>query len=180
VSLLSPADPVKPVEAIFSAERSHIIRAAAWWEEMAGPIDYVSPEAFFDHSDYYREEMGGPLVKRIFASEDLMEAGELVEMKVRCVDYEQAAARDGRRTVNLDPGYISGASLVLATGKPRAHRIYLGRGVWADLTLVYEGGRFRVQPWTYADYAEEAMQAALEDVRKKYLDQMKKLRRGSE
>lgn len=178
MSQLKPPVPVKPVAAIFSADREGLAAAARRLEGLVGRLDYVSGEFVFDQTEYYRAEMGWPLLKRFFAAERLMDPAELVELKVRSVELEQDFAPTGRRQVNVDPGYISAERLVLATGKNSIHRIYLGRGVWADLTLIFERGEFRPLPWTYPDYATAEVRRTMKEIRKKYLDQLKTRRRG--
>jgi hypothetical protein len=84
-------------------------------------------------------------------------------------DYEQA----GRRRINIDPGYLLQERFVLATGKNFSHRIYLDRGIYADLTLVYKRGGYQAQPWTYPDYASDAMRAFLTQVRYRYQTDLK-------
>ena len=80
---------------------------------------------------------------------------------------------DQKRRVNIDPGYLVLERFVLATGKNFAHRIYLGRSIYADLTLVYRRGGFQTLPWTYPDYAAETMLKFLDQVRQKYVLEMK-------
>ena len=75
--------------------------------------------------------------------------------------------------VNLDPGYMLLERFVLASGKNFSHRIYIGRRIYADLTLIYTKGRFQTLPWTYPDYAEQNMLTYLEQVRKKYVADLK-------
>ena len=43
---------------------------------------------------------------------------------------------------------------MLATTKDHAHRIYLARGIYAEITLKFQDGRWRPWPWTYPDYAD--------------------------
>jgi hypothetical protein len=81
---------------------------------------------------------------------------------------EQARSAGGRRTANIDPGYLLLERLVLATGKNYSHRIYIGRGIYADLTLIYRDGAYRALPWTYPDYAGEPLRRFLTAVRRKY------------
>ena len=173
MSELKPPDPVKPIAAVFSADRSAIGRAASRLEDILGPLDYAGAVAQFNQTEYYRPEMGWPLFKRFLSAEKLIDPVELVDIKHQCADYERETARDGRRTVNVDPGYVSMLNVVLATGKRAAHRIYLGRGVWADLSLVYQNGRFCALDWTYPDYASDEALAAMSDIRQRYLDQLK-------
>ena len=45
------------------------------------------------------------------------------------------------------------SKMVLATTKDYSHRIYLSRGICAEVTLHFESGQWRPWPWTYPDYA---------------------------
>ena len=123
----------------------------------------------FDFTDYYIAEMGSPLFKTLLAFERPFPREGLIAAKERCVAIEERlrveSGQSGRR-INLDPGLLTLENFVLATGKNRAHRIYLGRGVFAELTLLYRhGGDFSALPWTYADYKDARVQAFLKSQR---------------
>ena len=79
---------------------------------------------------------------------------------------------EGRRRVNVDPGILSAERLVLATGKNYIHRIYLGSGVYGDLTLIYSKGSYRPLPWTYPDYQVPETIAMFNILRKRYRMQL--------
>ena len=75
----------------------------------------------------------------------------------------------GSRRVNLDPGLITLERLVLASGKNFTHRVYLGQGIWADLTMIYNKKTgWVVLPWTFPDYATEDMKRRLTELRALY------------
>ena len=82
----------------------------------------------------------------------------------------------GKRRVNIDPGYISQSKLVLATTKDHSHRIYLGQGIFAEVTLRYYKGTFRAWEWTYPDYASPPYIAIFNHIRKLYKEQLKGIR----
>jgi len=179
MSILKTPPPVKAIAAIFSADRKLLAEAGMEFEAEAGPIDYISREFLFDQTDYYREEMGWPIKKRFFSAERLMDPTDLIDLKIKAMAMEAGfVSDDGRRRVNIDPGYISAERLILATGKNYIHRVYLGRGVWADLTLIYESGEFRTLPWTYPDYAAKEVRLIMKDIRAKYLDQLRSWHEG--
>ena len=75
--------------------------------------------------------------------------------------------------MNIDPGYLAKAHLVLATGKGYSHRPYLREGIYADLTLIYRNKAFQLLPWTYPDDASGDMIAMLTRIREKYILQLK-------
>ena len=62
---------------------------------------------------------------------------------------------------------------MLATVMNRAHRIYLGQGVFAEVTLLYQKRAFQPLPWTYPDYATVAARTFFEQVRAVYLSQLR-------
>lgn len=128
------------------------IASQAW-----GPIAFESDVFDFDDTDYYKRSMGDSLRKMFFAFEQFVDPGRLPEFKLTTNDWEESFRTANEypepRPLNLDPGYISEAKLVLATTKDRNHRIYLDRGIFAEVTLDYQrGGHWRASEWTYPDY----------------------------
>ncbi|MCM0756700.1 DUF4416 family protein [Desulfovibrio aminophilus] len=138
-------------------------------EERFGPADFVSGFMDFGHTAYYDRELGAPLRRRMLAFERLVPLDCLPEAKLFTNGLERAGARpDGGRRFNLDPGVLTQERLILATGKNFTHRVYLGQGIWADLTLVYTGGGWLVLPWTFPDYAAPDMLELLSAMREHY------------
>ncbi|MBW1708349.1 MAG: DUF4416 family protein [Deltaproteobacteria bacterium] len=173
MSQLKDPAPVKPVVAVFSAKRNALADAGRMLEDKIGQIDFISQEFLFNQTSYYQDEMGGPLIKRFFAAKDLIDPGDLIDLKIWTVELEaKFSDHKNKRLVNVDPGYVSLERLVLATGKNNVHRIYLGHGVWADLTMIFERGEFKPLPWTFADYASDAVREVMKDIRRRYLDQL--------
>jgi hypothetical protein len=97
----------------------------------------------------------------------------LPDVKLFTNDVENKYSVQGNRRVNIDPGYISPAHLILATGKGYTHRPYLRDGIYADLTLIYREKSFHSLPWTYPDYAEKPVMEMFNRMRSKYLIQLK-------
>jgi hypothetical protein len=120
-----------------------------------GPVASQLGPMPFTWTTYYDAEMGAPITRQFLRYERTVDPAALPEIKLRTNEMEQRFLRDGKRTVNLDPGVLTPWNLVLATGKPRRQRIYLGRGIFGDLTLVYYGGCFRPLEWTYPDWGSE-------------------------
>lgn len=136
--------------------------------EALGPIeDDVGPLPF-DFTDYYQDELGPGIQRRLWVFERLIDRGELASVKRLTNRIEYAYTEQGRRKINLDPGLLSLENFVLATGKNRAHRIYLRDGIFADLTLIFRGGSYRPLEWTYPDYATSEMRRILGELREKY------------
>jgi len=140
------------------------LRMASVWgepERIGGPFP-------FDRTDYYRPEMGEPLLRRFFVAGRLVPRDALPAVKIAAEEIEQQCSVEGRRTVNVDPGLLTEENFILATGKNFSHRVYLGNGVFADLTLVYRQGEYRALPWTYPDYASGEIRSFLGQIRERY------------
>lgn len=168
MSVPAPPRPAKLLVGFFLARQTLAEAVIAHLEDLYGPVDLVSPWLAFDYTDYYEREMGRPLYRRLVAFKDLIDQERLPDIKHQTNALEAAWVRDGRRRVNIDPGYLLLERLVLATGKNFSHRIYLRRGIYADLTLIYRKGRFESLPWTYPDYGDARLQDFLFKVRQKY------------
>jgi len=134
-----------------------------------GPVILESPSYPFTHTKYYEAEMGPGLAKFFWVFGGFPPRETLVEAKgfTNALEEELAEERGGilRRKVNLDPGYVTGAQLVLATTKGYSHRIYLRDGIYAEVTLVYHGGGFKPLDWTYPDYRMPMVLRFMEEVR---------------
>ena len=134
-----------------------------------GEMEWMSARLPFSHTSYYEREMGVPLFRKYLTFEATREQDELPELKWTAKRVERAfqESRGGRR-VNIDPGLLLPDKLVLATTKPSAHRIYLCRGIYADLTLLYHNRSYRPLPWTYPDYASEDFLGLVNILRSRY------------
>jgi len=166
------ADEVKLICSIFSPQEKLVETAIGRVEEIFGPLDWRSSLVLFDRTRYYEKEMGWPLHRRFVSFRNLIKPEALVEVKLRTNELEKTFAREGKRAVNIDPGYIGLERLVLATGKNYTHRIYLAKGIYADLTLVFHKGGFRPLQWTYRDYADEGLIAQFNEIRARYKEQL--------
>ena len=165
----SPPAPAKLVIGFFLCDRDLAAPVIDSLVERFGPPDLVSQWMPFDYTAYYAREMGQPLFRRLVAFRELIAQTDLVAIKVKTNQIEQQLIRDVQRQVNIDPGYLLAERFVLASGKNFSHRIYLDHGIYADLTLMYERGRFKSLPWTYPDYGDEPVQSILRKVRRKYI-----------
>jgi len=142
-------------------------------KKLFGPVELISPWFEFKWTRYYEPEMGADLLRRMVAFAPLIEQDQLPAIKQQTNTLESQYTDCGNRQVNIDPGYLLSERFVLATGKNFTHRIYLGRQIYADLTLIYQKGGFQALPWTYPDYAQQNIKAFLTRVRNKYQRDLK-------
>jgi hypothetical protein len=168
MSIPQPPRPAKLIIGLLLARKDLFPVLATELEAAFGRLDLVSAWMPFDYTSYYAPEMGPGLVRRVLAFRALVDQDRLAEIKLATNAVEQAHAVGGRRRVNIDPGYLLLERFVLATGKNFSHRIYLGQGIYADLTLIYRRGDFETLPWTYPDYADRPLRRFLLAVRGKY------------
>jgi hypothetical protein len=124
--------------------------------EMLGATLFESPPVPWDYSSYYEEEMGRPLKKVFIFFGERIDPMSLAGIKVATNGIEKELSREGKRNINLDPGYLTPAKIVLASTKNYSHRIYIGQGIFAEVTLVYRDGGYRPHLFTYRDYASGA------------------------
>ena len=143
-------------------------RSIATW----GPVALESDPLPFRDTDYYTASMGPELDMVFWAFEQLVDPALLPEVK-RTTNtwedaYKQESSHDEARPLNLDPGYLTDAKLVLASTKDHHHRIYLSDGIFAEVTLHYQKGAWQTRPWTYPNYARADYQKYLLKCREYY------------
>ncbi len=178
MSVPAPPDPAKLVMSVFMKEKPLFETVFPLLETIGGPVDLVSRWLDFDFTNYYHQEMGHPLFRRMLAFTPLVNQADLSKIKQATNAVEQQFVKDQQRRINIDPGYLLPSRFVLATGKDYAHRIYIGDHLYADLTLMYIRKQFVPLDWTYPDYRSEEIVRFLEQVRDKYLLDVKAVKRS--
>jgi hypothetical protein len=155
---IHPPQLVLPLLAVTSRHADALDWAAERWADVFGPLQLASPRFPFHQTDYYRLTMGAGLLKQFLVPGELQDPGGLSAWKRQTNDWEEAyrsnAGKPEPRPLNLDPGYLSEDKLVLASTKNHAHRIYLGEGIYAEITLQFQGRRWQTCRWTYPDYCQ--------------------------
>lgn len=169
----SEADDAKLISSLFSSQRNLIEKVILDLEGLFGPTDWISPAIFFDRTKYYEKEMGWPLHRRFVSYKNLVRPEDIVDIKWKTNALEKKYSQGGKRKINIDPGYVALERLVLATGKNYSHRIYLSKGIYADLTFIFQRGSFSPLAWTYKDYGDPEIIGFFNDVRKRYKNQIR-------
>lgn len=165
----------KLIMGVIFHDRKIYEKALSILTEKFGKIDFSTEEFSFTElfSDYYDEEIGGEARRIILSFEDLIDPSLQAEIKTYTNSLEAQFSKDGKRLINLDPGFLSHGRLLLATTKKTGFRIPLCDGIYTELTLFYARGAWQKLPWTYRDYQSELVQKFLTKVRKRYLEQRK-------
>lgn len=166
-------DRVKLVIGMLAKDKKLFERIEEFLVKKFGTIDYKSPVLLFDHTDYYREEMGALLKRKFVSFKKLILPDRISNIKVMTNSFEKkfSTVKNGclKRQINIDPGYISYSKLILATTKNYFHRIYLNKGIYAEVTLFWRKGGFHPFQWTYPDYKTAAYIKILNTIRNAYM-----------
>ncbi len=168
--------PVKLIVGAIFAREGVLIQARKLLEKRFGAIDWASPIMPFDCTKYYEEEMGPNLKRQFLSFEKLIKPEDLAPIKLYTNRLERGLSRERSapaRKINLDPGYINASKLILATCKNYSHRIYIGKGIFAEVTLHFHQGSFQPWPWTFPDYKTQGYIQAFNTIRETYLKQLK-------
>jgi hypothetical protein len=130
--------------------------AQAILEKLFGEILQVSTALPWDYSRYYHQEIGSPLLRQFLFFKTFIDPGILADIKLKTNEIEDLLSFEGKRLINLDPGYLTLSKVVLASTKDYAHRIYLGNGIYGEITLIYRGNTYKPHMFTYRDYQDES------------------------
>jgi hypothetical protein len=144
--------------------------AEALLKKKIGSFKEESPVFPFVHTSYYADEMGEAIKRKYIIFDREASPAELAQIKHTTNAIETRLAKDGRRTVNIDPGYIHLAKVVLASAKDFSHRIYIGKGIFAEVTLLFVNKSFQTLPWTYPDYSQTETIDFFNTVRNRWYD----------
>jgi hypothetical protein len=157
-----------PRQVLLIVAASSRYEAALEWgqqvcQQQFGPVEQVSEAFDFTETRYYERDMGTDLKKQFWTFSQRIDPGQLPATKIQTNSWEARYAELARhpepRPLNLDPGYLTLAKLVLASTKDHAHRLYVGQGIFAEITLSYRHGAWQAAPWTYPDYQRSDFQA---------------------
>lgn len=144
--------PVKLIIGIIFTPDSDLATYTTHLQKVFGKPDLQSPTYPFDMTNYYAPEMGRELLRSFCAYRKLIDPGELAEIKRLCNVIEGHFARDEKRRINLDPGYLDMDKFVLASAKYGRQKIYLEKGIYADPTLYYYQKAFHAYEWSFPDF----------------------------
>jgi len=106
--------------------------------ECFGDTILESAKKYWDYSKYYSAELGEPIFRKFMFFKNLISEADISDIKLQTNQIEEKLSTNGKRTINIDPGYIGLSKLVLATTKDYSHRIYLKDGIYGEVTLIFK------------------------------------------
>ncbi len=169
--------PAKLICGIITSQESAFCKSEERLIQMYGNPDSQSPLFSFDFTDYYEKQMGKNLKRKFLSFQNLIEPERLSTIKRdtnRLEEEIREELQSTHRVVNIDPGYLTSASVIMATAKDFSHRIPLGDGIYAHLEFLFGKDEVRTLDWTYPDFKSKDYQVYFLEVRRLYLSQLKK------
>ncbi len=174
---LRTPDRVKLIIGILAADADCLETARQTVIERFGEADFVSEAWQFDQTTYYKDQTGANILRQFVSIKRTISPGRLAKLKLKANRIEKELAEklslELPRPVNLDPGIIEASKLVLASTKNFSHRIYIGKKIYAEVTLMYDKGAWRTFDHTYPDYREQCYFDFFSKVRTKLLEQLR-------
>jgi len=159
-------EPAKLICGFLFGREESFIEALEKLESKFGRVEFESERFAFSHSKYYEKEMGPDLTRCFVSFEEAIMPDKLPECKQTTIKLEgKLLSGQGGRLVNMDPGLVGLGNLVLASTKEYAHRIYMGDGIFGEVSMIFEGQKFIPLAWTYPDYRREETIRFLKRVR---------------
>ncbi len=172
---LNSPKPVKLIIGILAASHEALSAAREALDARFGSIDLNSDIWLFDQTDYYKDQTGDNILRQFVSIEELIHPALLAKIKLTTNKIERKLALrlalNVPRPINLDPGIIEPSKLILASTKNFAHRIYIGKKIYAEVTLVFNKGQWIPTDYTFPDYRERQYFDFFDKVRKKLVEQ---------
>ena len=170
-------EPVKLLIGILYSAEGLLKEAKELLQEKYGSIDYESDSVEFTTTEYYVPEMGSPIYRMFLSHEPLIQPNDIARIKLETNEIEDRLAREEKRKVNLDPGYMDTCKVILASAKYNGPKVYLDQGIYADPTLCYEKGNFHPYPWSFPDFKTGQYNRPFLKIRELYKAQLKEGRK---
>lgn len=174
MGVIRSCEPVKLICGFIFKENDILNKAKAALKMRFGEIDFESQGLRFNLTDYYEEEFGASLTRKFVGFKKLIQPNKLAEIKITTNQLEAGFSKRGSRLINIDPGYVDLSKLVLASTKDFKHRIYLDKGIFAEIALFYQNKTFQPWEWTYPDYRTSGYIGIFNQLRGIYAGQIKR------
>jgi hypothetical protein len=174
MGMISSPGPVKLFTGMIAGETALFEELISVLEGMFGAADLTGPVWPWTYSTYYREEMGPELKRQFVFFGRLIQPDEIAGVKRTTNALEEKYRNaNGSRRINLDPGYLDAAKLVLVSTKDFSHRIYLARGIYGEVTLIYSHNDYQPLHYTYPDYRSDDHRGLFRKARRLYMETLR-------
>ena len=169
--------PVKLIIGILAADEYSLQAALESTIAQFGEQDLSSQVFKFTQTEYYADQTGDNILRQFVSFDKLIDPGELSKIKLKTNDIEEKLAKKLAmpfpRPVNLDPGMIEPAKLILASTKNFSHRIYIGKKIYAEVTLIFSKGQWKTFEYTFPDFRQPRYYDFFDKVRTRLVEQLR-------
>lgn len=152
---------MKLLIAVMYPDKETCDKAVSELKEQFGETDSQSDEYEFTFTDYYEKESGENLKKKFVSFKKIINNRELSEIRLTTGKIEDKFRVDNKRTVNIDPGYISKEGVFMASLKQKPFKEDIGNGVFLHKILGFEDGKIIEFNHTFADYKQDKIKEFL-------------------
>lgn len=161
--------------AVMYANEKVFLNSKAELVKKYGNVKAESDAYDFSFTDYYTPEMGPGLKKKLLVFEKNVSKEELADVKFFITEVEKKFSKDGKRAVNIDPGYLSSKELVLATFKEKSFKEKINDRVWVHKVLEFDNDNVKQFFHTFADYRDKKNQEFILKNKLKWTNHVKKM-----
>ena len=141
-------------------------------EDRYGQADYKSEPIPFTFTAYYNNEMGTPITRLFLSYKTLIDPPTLAHIKRETNNIEDSYTEQGSRKINLDPGMMFLSRFILASTKDGIQRVPMEKGIYGEITMLYQKKTFRPLEWTFPDYRDQQYINILNSIRELYKKQL--------
>ncbi len=168
--------PVKLFCGFIYKEENQFNEAKNILTERFSDIDIETDAIPFDNTSYYDSEMGTPLFRKFTGFSRLIPPSDLPDIKIFTNSMEREFSNGGARLINLDPGYLSDANIIIGTAKNHYHRVPLNKGIYAHIEYMLRKDEFVTMAWTYPDFKKPEYMAFFKQLKDLYKKQVNQFR----
>lgn len=105
-----------------------------------GEVDFETEDYDFGKfTNYYEREMGKNLRKKFVFFKELSDIN-MADAKKLTIDIEKSFSADGKRKVNIDPGYLNEKEMGMPTTKYLKFKTLLKAGIYNQIIYRFDDG----------------------------------------
>ena len=117
-----------------------------------------------------------PPTRKFVSFERLVDPGKLARFGKASLRIERellGRPRSRREVpVKISPGYVTSANVVASSTRNATHRVYLGQGIYGEVSHVLLDGRLKPNSWTPSADASPPVLQFLQSAWQRYLEQV--------
>ena len=121
-------------------------------KNLYGEIIHETKIFSWNFTDYYEKELGKDLKKQFLFFKKPINQEEIVKIKLETNKLEDKYSKNKKRSINIDPGYLTEIKAVLASAKNKSYKIYIKNGIYGDPVLRYVNNSYQAFEHSFKDF----------------------------